>query len=84
MGGAVDSNGCVCARAGCERVHRWWATKEMGDGRQMMGKPSVLFRKTVNVEHEDGSQQAVNAQLYAVLVMDVPNLRAQHERCARK
>ena len=54
----------------------------MEDGRQMMGKPSVLFRKTVNVEQPDGSQEAVNAQLYTVLVMDVPNLRRQHERYA--
>ncbi len=71
------------ARAGCERVHRWWATKDMGDGRTMMGKPSVLFRKVINTDRGDGEPIAVNAQLYTVLVMDVPNLRAEQEKCVR-
>ncbi len=44
-----------------------------------MGKPSVFFRKTIKTTAGDGSAIAVNAQQYAVLVMDVPDLRA---RCA--
>ena len=63
-------------------MHRWWHTKDMGDGRQMMGKPSVLFRKVINTDRGDGEQIAVNAQLYTVLVMDVPDLRAEQEKCA--
>jgi hypothetical protein len=48
-----------------------------------MGKPSVLFRKLINTEGKDGNLCAVNAQQYAVLVMDVPDLIAEHEKCAQ-
>ena len=41
-----------------------------------MGKPSVFFRKTIKTTAADGTVVAVNAQQYAVLVMDVPDLRA--------
>lgn len=86
LGGSSSSTvsnfawGCACA--GCERVHRWWHTKDMGDGKTMMGKPSVFFRKVVNADRGDGVTVAVNAQLYTVLVMDVPDLRAEQEQCA--
>ncbi|EIE23621.1 hypothetical protein COCSUDRAFT_63148 [Coccomyxa subellipsoidea C-169] len=60
------------------RVARWWA-REGGDGtpegQALAGKPSVFFRKTVNARTSDGRAVAVNAQQYAVLVMDVPDLR---------
>ena len=46
-----------------------------------MGKPSVLFRKVVNTRVGD-EIIAVNAQQYAVLVMDVPNLHKENDRCA--
>lgn len=46
----------------------------------LSGKPSVFFRKTVNAELEDGRVVAVNAQQYAVLVMDAPDLRMQRTR----
>ena len=45
-----------------------------------MGKPSVLFRKVVNTRVGD-EIIAVNAQQYAVLVMDVPNLHKENDRC---
>lgn len=67
--------------AGRERVHRWWHTKQLADKRVIMGKPSVLFRKVVNTR--DGDEIiAVNAQQYAVLVMDVPNLHKENKRQA--
>lgn len=67
---------------GRERVHRWWHTKQLS-GNVIMGKPSVLFRKLINTEGKDGNLCAVNAQQYAVLVMDVPDLIAEHEKCAQ-
>ena len=66
---------------GRERVHRWWHTKQLADNRIIMGKPSVLFRKVVNTRVGD-EMIAVNAQQYAVLVMDVPNLHKENDRCA--
>ena len=62
-------------------MHRWWHTKQLADNRVIMGKPSVLFRKVVNTR--DGDEIiAVNAQQYAVLVMDVPNLHKENKRQA--
>lgn len=69
-------------RAGRERIHRWWHTKQLGDNRVIMGKPSVLFRKVVNTRVGD-EIIAVNAQQYAVLVMDVPNLHKENSKCDR-
>ena len=67
--------------AGRERVHRWWHTKQLADNRVIMGKPSVLFRKVVNTRVGD-EIIAVNAQQYAVLVMDVPDLHKESRKCA--
>jgi len=69
--------------AGVARVARWWAREE-GElaGQALAGKPSVFFRKTVNARTDDGRCVAVNAQQYAVLVMDVPDLRVERKnRC---
>lgn len=66
--------------AGRERVHRWWHTKQLADSRIIMGKPSVLFRKVVNTRVGD-EIVAVNAQQYAVLVMDVPDLHRENAKC---
>ncbi len=76
--------------AGHARIHKWWISadeaadpSEAGDQQrgqqqqQLCGKPSVFARKTVNTGLEDGRTVAVNAQQYAVLVMDVPDLRLQ-------
>ena len=64
---------------------RWWG-REGGegapDGQALAGKPSVFFRKTVNAHTPDGRSVAVNAQQYAVLVMDVPDLRLAKPSCA--
>ncbi len=38
--------------------------------------------QTVNAVLEDGRTVGVQAQQYAVLVMDVPDLRAEAEKCA--
>lgn len=61
----------------------WWAYEAEGESdgscRQLAGKPSVFFRKTVNARTAAGSDVAVNAQQYAVLVMDVPDLRPRPE-----
>ena len=62
-------------------MHRWWHTKQLADNRVIMGKPSVLFRKVVNTRVGD-EIVAVNAQQYAVLVMDVPNLHKESTKCA--
>ena len=70
------------AGAGRERVHRWWHTKQLADNRVIMGKPSVLFRKVINTRVGD-EIVAVNAQQYAVLVMDVPNLHKESTKYAR-
>ena len=67
--------------AGREKVHRWWHTKQLADSRIIMGKPSVLFRKVVNTRVGD-EIVAVNAQQYAVLVMDVPDLHKESAKCA--
>ena len=61
-------------------MHTWWHTKQLADNRVIMGKPSVLFRKVVNTRAGD-EIIAVNAQQYAVLVMDVPNLHKENDRC---
>jgi len=72
-----------CCPAGRERVHRWWHTKQLSmTDNVIMGKPSVLFRKLINTHDDDGNLVAVNAQQYAVLVMDVPDLAAEREKCA--
>lgn len=72
-----------CCPAGRERVHRWWHTKQLSMTENViMGKPSVLFRKLINTQDDDGNLVAVNAQQYAVLVMDVPDLAAEREKCA--
>lgn len=56
-------------------VQPWWVN-EAGTGQgQLTGKPSVFFRKTINAHSSCGQDVAVNAQQYAVLVMDVPDLR---------
>ena len=62
-------------------MHRWWHTKQLADNRVIMGKPSVLHRKVVNTRVGD-EIIAVNAQQYAVLVMDVPNLHKENRKCA--
>lgn len=70
--------------AGGARVARWWAREGEGApaGQALAGKPSVFFRKTVNARTDDGRCVAVNAQQYAVLVMDVPDLRVERKhRC---
>ena len=59
-------------------MHPWWLSDEEADqaeGGQLTGKPSVFFRKTINTQSSCGRELAVNAQQYAVLVMDVPDLR---------
>ena len=70
-------------RAAAAQVQPWWAYEADSDGvegRQLTGKPSVFFRKTVNAHTSCGEDVAVNAQQYAVLVMDVPDLRPAHAR----
>lgn len=62
-------------------MHRWWHTKQLADNRVIMGKPSVLFRKVINTRVGD-EIVAVNAQQYAVLVMDVPNLHKESTKYA--
>ena len=60
-----------------ESIYKWWRADNLPatkDGPRLMGKPSVVFRKTVNTSTADGRTVAVNAQQYAVLVMDVPDL----------
>lgn len=60
-----------------EAVYKWWRTDNVPaneQGRRLMGKPSVRFRKVVNTIADDGGAVAVNAQQYCVLVMDVPNV----------
>lgn len=60
-----------------ESIYKWWRADNLPatkDGPRLMGKPSVVFRKTVNTTTADGRTVAVNAQQYAVLVMDVPDL----------
>ena len=66
--------------AGPAQVQPWWLSEgglEHGESSQLMGKPSVFFRKTINAQAGGGRELAVNAQQYAVLVMDVPDLRPQ-------
>ncbi|KAK9819243.1 hypothetical protein WJX81_003710 [Elliptochloris bilobata] len=68
---------------GSAHVHRWWSLGETSahvQGAQMMGKPSVAFRKTVNVVLEEGREVGVQAQQYAVLVTDVPDLRSEADK----
>ena len=43
----------------------------------MWGKPSVAHAKVINTVNEDGNPVGMNAQQYAVLVMDVPNFTRQ-------
>ena len=60
-----------------ESIYKWWRADNLPatkDGPRLMGKPSVVFRKTVNTTTAEGRTVAVNAQQYAVLVMDVPDL----------
>ena len=45
--------------------------------RQIWGKPSVAHAKVINTVNEDGNPVGMNAQQYAVLVMDVPNFTRQ-------
>ena len=63
------------------RILPWWASDcDVPDGLEgqlIVGKPSVFFRKTIKTTAADGTTVAVNAQQYAVLVMDVPDLRAR-------
>lgn len=69
---------CKCS-AGPAKVQPWWLREgglELGGEAQLTGKPSVFFRKTINAQTSCGRELAVNAQQYAVLVMDVPDLRA--------
>ncbi|BDA42606.1 probable CSC1-like protein ERD4 at C-terminar half [Coccomyxa sp. Obi] len=66
---------------GRERVHRWWHTKQLSMTENViMGKPSVLFRKLINTQADDGRIVAVNAQQYCILVTDVPDLIAEREK----
>ena len=72
--------------AGRERIHQWWRPAEGSDpsthaGTIQAGKPNVSFRKIVNTTLPDGSTLGVNAQLYAVLVMDVPDINRERRRC---
>eukprot|EP01026_Neomeris_dumetosa_P021621 TRINITY_DN18863_c0_g1_i1.p1 TRINITY_DN18863_c0_g1~~TRINITY_DN18863_c0_g1_i1.p1 ORF type:complete len:174 (+),score=17.20 TRINITY_DN18863_c0_g1_i1:68-523(+) len=46
----------------------------------MASKPSVRFRKTVNVRTPDMEVISVNAQNYAVLVTDVPTVHVSPEQ----
>ena len=59
-------------------MHPWWlydGEADQTEGGQLTGKPSVFFRKTINAQSSCGRELAVNGQQYAVLVMDVPDLR---------
>ena len=74
---------CWVPHAAAAQVQPWWAYEADSEGvagRQLTGKPSVFFRKTVNAHSSFGEDVAVNAQQYAVLVMDVPDLRPAHAR----
>ena len=51
-------------------------------GNPVWGRPSVARAKVISTQNEDGDEVVVNAQLYAVLVMDVPNFSKQRETCA--
>ena len=82
---AAEGSGlqCLVPCAAAAQVQPWWAYEVDSDGvegRQLTGKPSVFFRKTVNAHSSFGEDVAVNAQQYAVLVMDVPDLRPAHAR----
>ena len=70
-------------RAAREAVYKWWRADNLpanAGGPRLMGKPSVTFRKTINTVTEDGRVLSVNAQQYAVLVMDVPDLEKIKQR----
>ena len=65
---------------------RWWRNEVPNkhaedDERSLVGKPPVRFRKVVNTTTDDGRVIGVNAQQYAVLVMDVPNLARERAKC---
>ena len=64
---------------------RWWRNEvpnkhEEDDEKSLVGKPPVRFRKVVNTTTDDGRMIGVNAQQYAVLVMDVPNLARERAK----
>lgn len=64
-------------------MHRWWHTKQLSMTENViMGKPSVLFRKLINTQADDGRIIAVHAQQYCILVTDVPDLIAERQKCA--
>ena len=64
---------------------RWWRNEVPNkhpedDAKSLVGKPPVRFRKLVNTTADDGRMIGVNAQQYAVLVRDVPNLAVERAR----
>ncbi|KAK9836955.1 hypothetical protein WJX81_002590 [Elliptochloris bilobata] len=69
-----------------QRPLRWWMPGGAmpGGGRELLGKPPVYCRKTVNATAPDGTKVAVNAQQYAVLVMDVPDFVAQRAKLLQR
>lgn len=60
---------------------KWWKGRKQiddtGQERTLLGKPNVAWRKVINTADGNGERVGVNAQQYAVLVMDVPNLAHQ-------
>ena len=46
----------------------------------LLGKPPVQFRKSINTVNSNGDTIGVNAQQYAVLVMDVPDFQADRRK----
>lgn len=71
--------------AGRERIHHWWRAAEWHGPRAPGGvqasKPNVSFRKIVNTALPDGTTLGVNAQCYALLVTDVPDLKSERRKC---
>lgn len=76
---------CFPLPAERERIHQWWRPAEGADpsthaGTIQAGKPNVSFRKIVNTTLPDGATLGVNAQLYSVLVMDVPDINRERRK----
>ena len=72
---------------GKDRVHRWWRpvgeaedSVDAQTGTVLTGRPNVAFRKIVNATLPDGRVIGVNAQQYAILVMDVPDMVRERRR----
>lgn len=62
------------------QLYKWWKAESGDEDSLLLGKPPVQFRKMVNTVNSNGYTIGVNAQQYAVLVMDVPDFRADRRK----